>query len=116
MKTKQTAPISLALLNVQPLDLSAFLQALQRVDLLFPILQKGMSRGYFADVNSAKPMLLKHEVTDTVMIKLAIQFESRMAGCACNEDPTPEQPLPEYMECELVFDQNGWIKSFNLTD
>ncbi len=116
MKTKQTAALDIALLNTIPLPLDALMQALDQAGLLFPMLQAGMQRGYFAAKESAKPMLLKHEPGERTLIRLAIQFESRMAGCACNEDPTPEQPLPEYMACELVFDETGWLNRFTLLD
>ena len=116
MKTRQTDALDTDLLRQTPLALEALMQALDQAGLLFPILQAGMQRGYFAAKESAKPMLLHHAPGDETMIRLAIQFESRMAGCACNEDPTPEQPLPEYMECELVFDQDGWLRRFTLLD
>lgn len=116
MKTKQTVPLDLMLLNGSPLPLADLMDALDEAGLLFPILQAGMQRGYFAAKASTKPMLLSHEPGDAPIIRLAIQFESHMAGCACNEDPTPEQPLPEYMECELAFNQDGWLTRFTLLD
>jgi len=116
MKRKQTAAIDPNLLNSTPLPLAQLMQALDEVGLLFPILQAGMERGYFAATDSARPMLLDHDTCQETVIRLAIQFESRMAGCACNEDPTPEQPLPEYMTCELAFDNTGWLQRFTLLD
>lgn len=117
MKTKQTAPITPELLKQTSLPLDELMQALDKAGLLFPVLQAGMRNGYFADKASAKPMLLEHRVEpERITLRLSIQYESQMAGCACDDDPTAQQSLPEFLTCTLIFQPDGWLKEAILED
>ncbi len=117
MKTKQTAPIPMDLLAREALDAAALTAALDDIGLLFPLLQAGMVHGYFADKHSAQLMPLQCTQTDAgTTLKLNIQFQSLMAGCACDDDPTPQQPLTEFMRCTLTFSPTGWLQAVHIED
>ncbi len=115
MKTKQTAPLDPALFADSPPDGDTLVQALDGCGLLFPLLQAGMVNGYFADRNSARAMVLNWQ-PDSRTLRLSIQYESQMAGCACDDDPTLQQPSPEFLTCTLSFDENGWLTHAALED
>ena len=115
MKTKQTAPVNPSLFADTTPDSETLLQALDECGLLFPLLQAGMVNGYFADKNSARAMVLDWQ-PDSRTLRLSIQYESQMAGCACDDDPTPQQPSPEFLTCSLSFDENGWLAHIELED
>ncbi len=117
MKTKQTAAVSPRLLSREQPDAPALTEALDQAGLLFPLLQAGMVHGYFADKQSARLMpLAASQHADGFTLRLDIQFQSLMAGCACDDDPTPQQPLTEFMRCTLTFDREGWLETVVIDD
>ena len=117
MKTKQTAPVPMDLFDRETPDTAALKAALDAAGLLFPLLQAGMVNGYFADKHSAQLMPLQCTQTDAgTTLKLDIQFQSLMAGCACDDDPTPQQPLTEFMRCTLTFSPSGWLQAVHIED
>ena len=115
MKTKQTAPLDPALFASDTPDGDTVVRALDECGLLFPLLQAGMVNGYFADKHSARAMVLDWQPTSRTL-RLSIQYESQMAGCACDDDPTPQQPNPEFLTCTLAFDSDGWLTRAELED
>ncbi|SIN93486.1 hypothetical protein SAMN05443662_1041 [Sulfurivirga caldicuralii] len=117
MNRKQTQPLSITLLRSEPLDGAALAEALDTSGLLFPLLQAGMVNGYFADKTSAHVMPLRCEEDESgFTLRLDIQFQSQMAGCACDDDPTPQQALTEFMRCTLTFNREGWLETAAIKD
>lgn len=66
-------------------------------------LQQGLSQGSVANEDVFNVVVLSvSEQPDFIRVKAGIFYSSVIAGCACADDPTPENKLPEY--CEVLFE------------
>jgi hypothetical protein len=66
-------------------------------------LQEGMAYGNVADGDEVSAMVIRVEDSEERRrVKAGLFFTSRVTGCACADDPTPESDQDEY--CEAVFD------------
>ncbi len=66
-------------------------------------LQQGMTRGNVALGDKLSAMVIRAESSaERVSVHAGLFFASTVAGCACINDPTPENEDAEY--CEAVFD------------
>lgn len=68
-------------------------------------LQQAMTRGSVANVEDFDVVVLGlAEDKQCIYVKAGIFYTSTIAGCACADDPTPENELTEY--CEAQFNIN----------
>ncbi len=52
-------------------------------------------------------MILGSQADDKrLTLRLGVFFQSLVAGCACADDPTPEEPIEEYGEVWLHIDRD----------
>ena len=69
------------------------------------LLQQGMTRGSYANVDNFHVVLLGFDENgESIRANVGIAYSSVIAGCACADDPSSEELLSEY--CELHFDIN----------
>lgn len=63
-------------------------------------LQKGLERSSVASDEDIKVIMLgSREFDGDIESKVGIFYSGFIAGCACDDDPTPQEAIPEY--CEL---------------
>lgn len=68
-------------------------------------LQQGITQGSVANEDEFQVVILAvSEKPDCISVKAGIFYTSVIAGCACADDPTPEDKLSEF--CEVLFDIN----------
>lgn len=68
-------------------------------------LQEAISQGSYANLEDFNVVVLGvSEQVKSICVKAGIFYSSVIAGCACSDDPAPENNLPEY--CELQIDIN----------
>ena len=80
-----------------------FKEEIASVDLDEIPLQQGMSRGSVALGDDLSAMVIRVEPDEErVRVHAGLFFSSIVAGCACANDPTPENEDAEYIEA--VFD------------
>jgi hypothetical protein len=69
-------------------------------------LQEGLSFGSVGLDDSVSAMILDvSESAATLHVRTGIFYTSIIAGCACADDPTPENEYTEYCELELEIDR-----------
>ncbi len=69
-------------------------------------LQAGLRYGNHAlDAPLEVVPLARERLADgRLRVRAGLCYQSLIAGCACADDPTPETPLAEYCEIELLLD------------
>ncbi|TVP85326.1 MAG: hypothetical protein EA347_09955 [Thioalkalivibrio sp.] len=66
-------------------------------------LQQALSTGSTAMSDDIEVMLLRHsETPDGLCVRIGVFFTSVLGGCACADDPTPENEHPEYCELDIA--------------
>jgi len=71
-----------------------------------PLVQ-GMTAGSVPLEGSVEAMILNmSETADAIQVRADLFFRSIIAGCACADDPTPENENNEYCEVELVINKS----------
>ncbi|WP_455199266.1 hypothetical protein [Kaarinaea lacus] len=66
-------------------------------------LQEGISHGSVANEDDFSVVVLEvSELPQSLQVKAGIFYSSLIAGCACADDPTPENRETEYVE--VMFD------------
>jgi len=71
-------------------------------------LQQEISAGNTALSDGIGIMILHHlETSDTVQVRAGVFFTSILGGCACADDPTPENENAEYCEIEITIDRRS---------
>ena len=69
-------------------------------------LQQGLSAGSVGlDDNVSAIILGVSESPSAVHVRAGLFYTSIIAGCACADDPTPENEYTEYCELELEIDR-----------
>ena len=69
-------------------------------------LQEGLAVGSIGLEDSVGAMILGvTEVPGTLHVRAGIFYSSILSGCACADDPTPENENAEYCEVELDIDR-----------
>jgi len=69
-------------------------------------LQQALSAGNTALSDGIGIMILHHlETSDTLQVRAGVFFTSVLGGCACADDPTPENENAEYCEIEITIDR-----------
>jgi len=78
-------------------------QEIEALDVSQLPLVRGMAGGSVPLEGSVEAMILDIADTgDSILVKAGLFFRSIIAGCACADDPTPENENNEY--CEVQFD------------
>ncbi len=92
------------LLDAPPACLGAALRDALLQDASFPaLLQRNMQHGSIALLDDVLPHVLRREdAGDTTALRIAVHYTSLLTGCACENDPTPISPQPEYVELRLA--------------
>ena len=66
-------------------------------------LQQALTAGSVAVSDDIEVMILRHsETADGLRVRIGVFFTSVLAGCACADDPTPENAQAEYCELDIV--------------
>jgi len=69
-------------------------------------LQQGLAHGSFTSGENLQVSVLStSETTDAIEVKVGLFYTSIIAGCACEDDPTPQSDLPEYSEIGIRIDK-----------
>lgn len=80
-------------------------------------LQKGLS---FSSVPSDEPwtavVLSLQAVGDELVGKASVFYSGLIAGCACDDDPTPQETIPENCEIEVTIDRETGAATVALSD
>jgi hypothetical protein len=80
-------------------------------------LQEGLRQGSFALMEDLTPSVLSLAVdADGIRAKLGIHYRSLIAGCQCDDDPTPPDTLPEYCEVWCLVDPEERIRECVLAE
>ena len=71
-------------------------------------LQQAVSQGsHVAEDEGFRVMVINSHIDNgQLMVKAGVFYSSIIAGCACADDPTPEDTYPEYCELQLSVDTN----------
>jgi hypothetical protein len=65
-------------------------------------LQQGLRAGSVGLSDDLGVMILRIDQTPAlIQVRVGIFYTSMLSGCACADDPTPENASPEYCELEL---------------
>jgi hypothetical protein len=71
-------------------------------------LQAGLTSGSIGLDDKVSAMILGvTEAPDAIRVRAGIFYTSILAGCACADDPTPENENAEYCQVELEIDRRG---------
>jgi len=82
-------------------------QEIEALDVSQLPLVRGMAGGSVPLAGSVEAMILDiSETNASICVKAGIFFRSIIAGCACANDPTPENENNEYCEVELVINRS----------
>lgn len=66
-------------------------------------LQQALTAGSAAMSDDIDVMLLRQsETSDSLGVRIGVFFTSVLGGCACADDPTPENEHAEYCELDIV--------------
>jgi hypothetical protein len=69
-------------------------------------LQQALTAGNTALPDGIGIMILRREETpDTIRARAGVFFTSLLGGCACADDPTPENENAEYCEIDITIDR-----------
>lgn len=94
-----------------------FKDELASVDLDELPLQQGMTRGSVALGDDLSAMVIRTESTDErVRVHAGLFFSSLVAGCACANDPTPENEDAEYIEAVFDIDRPDGATTVTLSE
>lgn len=81
-------------------------QEIEALDIAQLPLVAAMTGGSVPVAGSVEVMVLNSsEADDAIHAKVGIFFQSIIAGCACADDPTPENENNEYCDIELMIDK-----------
>lgn len=65
-------------------------------------LQQGLERSSVASDDGLKAMVLSsHETAECIECKVGVFYSGFIAGCACDDDPTPQEAIPEYVDLRV---------------
>ncbi len=71
-------------------------------------LQQALTAGSLARRDGIGIMVLRHrETSDTIEVRAGVFFTSVLGGCACADDPTPENENAEYGEIDITIDRQS---------
>jgi hypothetical protein len=75
-------------------------------------LQQGLRAGSVGLSDDLGVMILRIDQTPAlIQVRVGIFYTSMLSGCACADDPTPENANPEYCELDLEIDrQTGALR------
>lgn len=69
-------------------------------------LQKELTAGSTALLDDLGVMILRRtETSGIIQLRTGIFFSSILGGCACADDPTPENENAEYCEIDITIDR-----------
>lgn len=69
-------------------------------------LQQALTAGSTARSEGIGIMILRHlETPDSIQVRAGVFFTSVLGGCACADDPTPENENAEYCEIDVIVDR-----------
>lgn len=69
-------------------------------------LQRALTAGSLARPDDIGIMVLRHrERSDAIEVRAGVFFLSVLGGCACADDPTPENEHAEYCEIDVTIDR-----------
>lgn len=69
-------------------------------------LQQALTAGSTAVCDGIDVMLLRQtESSDGLQVRIGVFFTSILSGCACADDPTPENTHSEYCEIDITIDR-----------
>lgn len=78
-------------------------------------LQRALATGSTAQADGIGIMILRHhETSQTIQVRAGVFFTSVLGGCACADDPTPENANAEYCEIDIHIDRRtgeAWLQS-----
>lgn len=75
--------------------------AVEQMDGRMLPLQQGLERSSVASDENIKAMVLKAvDVDNAIEAKVGVFYSGLIAGCACDDDPTPQDEIPEY--CDVL--------------
>ncbi|OOG22772.1 hypothetical protein B1C78_13935 [Thioalkalivibrio denitrificans] len=81
-------------------------EALTRLGVDVLPLQQGLRNGSVSlDKDLSITILDLRETPERVMVRVGAFYSSVLAGCACADDPSPENEYPEYCEMDLEIDR-----------
>lgn len=108
-------PIRLKLMILFPEALAAWNSAafnatikdeIEHLDVDLLPLEQGLSRSSHVSADRVGATILRvEEENGRIRVKAGLLYAGIIAGCACADDPTPEDELAEY--CEVWFDINA---------
>lgn len=69
-------------------------------------LHRGLAKGnHVLDHDIGCLMLAAEATPETIRVKAGFQYWSLLLGCACENDPTPVDEMPEYCEVLVEIDR-----------
>jgi len=78
-----------------------FKAEIEQLDVTYLPLQQGLAQSSYAS-DTCKIMILNMAETErTVLVKTGVFYTGTIAGCACEDDPTPTDVVNEH--CEMLF-------------
>lgn len=91
-----------SLLHWQSEDFKEVLTAeIEQLDVTYLPLQQGLTQSSYASDKCKIIILNITEEEQSIQIKTGVFYTGTIAGCACDDDPTPTDVVNEY--CEMLF-------------
>ena len=90
---------------------------IMQLDIQHLPLQQALTQSSYTDGHNRSVVILNNsENADTIHIKLGIFFTGILPGCACSDDPSPNNEYNEYCELQLTIDKTNGESIVELLD
>ena len=78
-------------------------------------LQQALTQGSYASDRQLKVLVISTSARqDTILVKAGIFFTGIVPGCACSDDPAPDNEYTEYCEVLFTIDQQTAVATIRL--
>ncbi|MGB5179090.1 MAG: hypothetical protein WBP44_10215 [Gammaproteobacteria bacterium] len=78
-------------------------------------LQQALSQGSYASDRQLKVLVISAAASqDIIQVKAGIFFTGIVPGCACSDDPAPDNEYTEYCEVLFTIDQQSAVATLRL--
>lgn len=78
-------------------------------------LQQALSQGSYASDRQLKVLVISASASqDSIQVKAGIFFTGIVPGCACTDDPAPDNEYTEYCEVLFTIDQQSAVATLRL--
>lgn len=70
-------------------------------------LQKGLSQTSVVATDKPFQVMVMgvEDNADTVTVRAGVFYSGEIGGCACSDDPTPDNTVPEYCDLQFAIDR-----------